>query len=323
MENGDGHFPFLEFEDSDGLEVGDVVLAIGNPFGVGQTVTSGIISGLARSDIGASDAQIFIQTDAAINPGNSGGALVDMNGRVVGINTMIYSKSGGSVGIGFAIPSNLVKVYAESAVAGRKVERPWLGAKLEVVTREIAEGLGLSRIAGAVVTRISAAGPAAKAGLEPGDVIMRVDGVEVSDPRAVFYRLTTKGVGQTAKLSMLRKGKGLETDLALVSPPKAGKDDVRNLSGPHPLDGARVSNILPGLADEMGLDDTEGVVILSVRNGSVARSLGFRPGDIVVEIGGKTIANVVDVEEALATRKRMWSVSVKRGERILQLNVPG
>jgi len=323
IENGDGRFPFLEFEDSDSLEVGDVVLAIGNPFGVGQTVTSGIVSGLARSDVGASDAQIFIQTDAAINPGNSGGALVDMNGRVVGINTMIYSKSGGSVGIGFAIPSNLVKVYAESAVAGRKVERPWLGAKLEVVTREIAEGLGLSRIAGAVVTRISAAGPAARAGLEPGDVIMRVDGVEVSDPRAVFYRLTTKGVGQTAKLSVLRKGKGLETDLALVSPPKAGKDDVRNLSGPHPLDGARVSNILPGLADEMGLDETEGVVILSVRNGSVARSLGFRPGDIVVEIGGKTIANVVDVEQALATRQRMWSVSVKRGERLLQLNVPG
>ncbi|MGE0053938.1 MAG: Do family serine endopeptidase [Hyphomicrobium sp.] len=323
IEGGDGHFPFLEFEDSDSLEVGDLVLAIGNPFGVGQTVTSGIISGLARSDIGASDAQIFIQTDAAINPGNSGGALIDMNGRVVGINTMIYSKSGGSVGIGFAIPSNLVKVYAESAVAGRKVERPWLGAKLENVTRDLADGLGLSRIAGAVVTRISAEGPAAKAGLEPGDVVMSVDGIEVADPRAVFYRLTTKGVGKTARLSVLRKGRGIETDIALVAPPKGGKDDVRNLSGPHPLDGARVSNILPGLADEMGLDDTDGVVILSVRNGSVAKSLGFRQGDIVVEVGGATIANVGDLEKALAGRKRMWSVSVKRGERVLQLNVPG
>ena len=323
IENGDGHFPFLEFEDSDSLEVGDLVLAIGNPFGVGQTVTSGIVSGLARSDIGASDAQIFIQTDAAINPGNSGGALVDMNARLVGINTMIYSQSGGSVGIGFAIPSNLVKVYAESAVAGRKVERPWLGAKLESVTRDIADGLGLSRIAGAVVTRISAGGPSAKAGLEPGDVIMSVDGVEVADPRAVYYRLTTKGVGQTAKLSVLRKGKGLEMEIALVAPPKAGKDDVRNLSGPHPLDGARVSNILPVLADEMGLDETEGVVILSVRGGSVARSLGFKAGDIIVEVSGKTIANVADLEEALAKRQRTWSVSVKRGERILQLNIPG
>ena len=156
-------FPTLEFEDSDSLEVGDLVLAIGNPFGVGQTVTSGIVSALARSEVGASDQQVFIQTDAAINPGNSGGALVDMAGRLVGINTMIFSKTGGSVGIGFAIPSNLVKVYAESAASGRKVERPWLGAKLEAVTREVAEGLGIDRIAGAVVTRVSNKGPAATA----------------------------------------------------------------------------------------------------------------------------------------------------------------
>ena len=323
IENGDGRFPFLEFEDSDSLEVGDMVLAIGNPFGVGQTVTSGIVSALARSDIGSSDAQVFIQTDAAINPGNSGGALVDMSGRVVGINTMIFSKSGGSVGIGFAIPSNLAKVYAESAVSGRKVERPWLGAKLEPVTREIAEGLGLDRITGAVVTRISAGGPAAKAGLQPGDVIMRVDGVEATDPRAVFYRLTTKGVGQTARLSVMRKGRPVDADMALLAPPKGGKDDVRNLSGPHPLDGARVSNILPALADEMGLDETEGVVILSVRNGSVAQSLGFKKGDIIVEIGEEKIAGVDDLEQAVSARKRLWQVSVKRGNRLLQLQVPG
>ena len=323
LENGDGKFPFLEFEDSDSLEVGDMVLAIGNPFGVGQTVTSGIISALARSDVGVSDAQVFIQTDAAINPGNSGGALVDMNGRLVGINTMIFSKSGGSVGIGFAIPSNLVKVYAESALSGRKVERPWLGAKLEAVTREIAEGLGLTRVAGAVVTRVSDKGPAANAGIEPGDVIMSVDGVEVTDARAVFYRLTTKGVGQTVKLSIIRKGKPVEIDIALVAPPAAGKDDVKNLSGQHPLDGARVSNILPALADEMGLDQTDGVVVLSIRNGSIAQNLGFRPGDIIVEIAGVPIANVAEVEKAVSARKRLWQVSVKRGERLLQLQVPG
>ncbi len=323
LENGDGKFPFLEFEDSDSLEVGDMVLAIGNPFGVGQTVTSGIISALARSDVGVSDAQVFIQTDAAINPGNSGGALVDMNGRLVGINTMIFSKSGGSVGIGFAIPSNLVKVYAESALSGRKVERPWLGAKLEAVTREIAEGLGLTRVAGAVVTRVSDKGPAANAGIEPGDVIMSVDGVEVTDARAVFYRLTTKGVGQTVKLSIIRKGKPVEIDIALVAPPAAGKDDVKNLSGQHPLDGARVSNILPALADEMGLDQTDGVVVLSIRNGSIAQNLGFRPGDIIVEIAGQPIANVAELEKAVSARKRLWQVSVKRGERLLQLQVPG
>ena len=230
---------------------------------------------------------------------------------------------GGSVGIGFAIPSNLVKVYAESALSGRKVERPWLGAKLEAVTREVAEGLGLDRIAGAVVTRVSAGGPAAKAGLEPGDVIMRVDGVEATDPRAVFYRLTTKGVGQNARITVMRKGKPFDVEMALLAPPKGGKDDVRNLSGTHPLDGARVSNILPALADELGLDETEGVVILSVRNGSVAQRLGFRPNDIVVEANGQKITSVVELEEAVSARKRLWNLSVKRGEQVLQLQVPG
>jgi len=322
IEGGDGHFPFLQFADSDSLEVGDLVLAIGNPFGVGQTVTSGIISALARSDIG-SDAQVFIQTDAAINPGNSGGALVDMDGRIAGINTMIFSKSGGSVGIGFAIPSNLVRVYAESALAGRKVERPWLGAKLEPMTREIAEGLGLDRIAGAVVMSVTNNGPASHAGLEPGDVIVRVDGVEASDPRAVFYRLTTKGIGQNARLSLLRKGKPVDIDIALLAPPKGGKEDVKNLSGQHPLDGARVSNIVPSLQDELGLDGAEGVVILSVRNGSLSQRLGFQRGDIILAVGKKQISNVTELEEEVATRQRNWSVQVRRGDQVLQLQVPG
>ena len=323
IEGGDGHFPTLEFEDSDSLEVGDLVLAIGNPFGVGQTVTSGIVSALSRSQVSQSDQQVFIQTDAAINPGNSGGALVDMEGRLVGINTMIFSQSGGSVGIGFAIPSNLVKVYAESAASGRKVERPWLGAKLEAVTREYAEGLGLTRVAGAVITRVSGKGPAATAGLQAGDVITSVDGVEVTDARSVFYRLTTKGVGQTAKLSVTRKGKPVEVQMALLAAPQAGKDDVRNLSGNHPLDGVRVSNILPGLADEMNLDTPGGVVIVSVRNGSAAQKLSFRPGDIVVSVNGSDIATVAELESAVATRQRVWQMAVKRGGRVLQLQVPG
>src|SRR5262249_55874650 len=145
IEGGDGRFPVIELADSDNVEVGDLVLALGNPFGVGQTVTSGIVSALARSEVTESDAQIFIQTDAAINPGNSGGALVDMSGQLVGINTAIYSRSGGYMGIGFAIPSNLVRLYLDGALSGRKVERPWIGAKLEAVTRDVAEALGLDR----------------------------------------------------------------------------------------------------------------------------------------------------------------------------------
>jgi Do/DeqQ family serine protease len=323
IENSDGRFPFLQFGDSDGLEVGDLVLAIGNPFGVGQTVTSGIVSALSRSEVAQSDQQVFIQTDAAINPGNSGGALVDMSGRLVGINTMIFSQSGGSVGIGFAIPSNLVRIYAESAASGRKVERPWIGAKLEPMSREIAEGLGINRVAGAVVTRLYDKGPAASAGLEAGDVITHVDGIEVTDARAVFYRLMTRGIGQTAHLTVIRKNQPADVTLSLVAAPKPGKDDAKNLSGNHPLDGARISNILPSVADELGIDPADGVVVVSVRKGSAAQVLGFAPGDIIVSIDDQQVKNVAEAERLLTSPQRLWQISVKRGDRVLQLQVPG
>ena len=323
LTGGEGHFPFLAFEDSDTLEVGDLVLAIGNPFGVGQTVTSGIVSALARTEIGASDSQVFIQTDAAINPGNSGGALVDMSGKLIGINTAIFSRDGGSNGIGFAIPSNLIRVYLDSALSGKKLERPWIGAKLEAVTREIAEGLNLDRITGAVVTRVNDVGPAADANLAPGDVIVRVDGFEVTDGRGVLYRLQTKGVGATARLDVIRKGQPLALEIALKPAPQPGKDDFRNLSGKHPLDGARIGNLLPAVADELGLDETSGVVILSVRPGSIAARLGFQAGDLIAEVGGQPIASVGDLEAAVRDRQRVWSLAVKRGGQILQLQVPG
>jgi Do/DeqQ family serine protease len=323
IEGGDGRFPALAFEDSDTLEVGDLVLAIGNPFGVGQTVTSGIVSALARTEIGSSDSQVFIQTDAAINPGNSGGALVDMSGKLVGINTAIFSKSGGSHGIGFAIPSNLVKVVANSAIAGKKLEKPWIGAKLESVTRDIAEGLGLDRITGAVVMRVSDEGPAAQAGLQPGDVILRVDGFEATDGRNVLYRLTTKGVGTQAKLDVVRKGKPVVVTLGLVAAPTPGKDDTRNLSGKHPLDGARVVNVLPGLAEDLGISETSGVAVVSVRPGSVAARFGFQPGDVILQIGGVSINTVVDLEAAVRDRQKVWALAVRRGEQMMQLQVPG
>jgi Do/DeqQ family serine protease len=323
IEGGDGRFPFLEVADSDAVEVGDLVLAIGNPFGVGQTVTSGIVSALARSEIGNSDAQVFIQTDAAINPGNSGGALVDMNGRVIGINTAIFSKSGGSVGIGFAIPSNLVRLYVEGAISGRKVERPWLGARLDAVNREIADALGLQRPFGAVVTRVVPGGPAAEAGLKTGDVIVGVDGFEAADPRTVTYRLTTRGVGNRSRLDMLRQGKPLVAEVALRTPPKPQRDDVRNLAGNHPLDGARVSNILPGVTDDLGLEDDAGVAITAVRANSVASGLGFKAGDVILQVGRDKVATVIELERVVATRQRMWQIAVKRGGRVLQLQVPG
>jgi Do/DeqQ family serine protease len=323
IENGDGNFPTIELEDSDTLEVGDMVLAIGNPFGVGQTVTSGIVSALARSEIGQSDAQVFVQTDAAINPGNSGGALVDMSGKLIGINTMIFSQSGGSQGIGFAIPSNLVKLYVDGAESGRKVERPWLGARLEAMTRDTAEALGLDRASGALVARVSEKGPAAEAGLEPGDVITRIDGFEVTDARTAYYRLTTRGIGNSAEVDVLRKGRPETLKIALKSPPQPGKDDVRNLAGDHPFEGARVSNILPSVADELGLDSNDGVVILSVRPNSVAARLGFRAGDVIASVQEQAVSTVNVLSELVAKRQRVWLVAVQRAGKLMQLQVPG
>jgi Do/DeqQ family serine protease len=323
IEGGEGRFPYLEFENSDAVEVGDMVLAIGNPFGVGQTVTSGIISALGRTEVGNSDAQVFIQTDAAINPGNSGGALVDMAARVVGINTAIFSRSGGSHGVGFAVPSNMVRLVVDSAIAGHKLERPWLGAKLDTMTREMAEAMGIARVAGAIVTRVYDAGPAAQAGLQAGDVIVAVDGYEVADARAILYRLTTRGVGNRCRLDVVRKGQPLSLEVALRAAPQAGKDDVRNLSGAHPFDGARVSNILPAIADELGLENQEGVVILQVRPDSKAARIGFQPGDIIEQVGRKKIDTVGELEAVLRERQQVWLVQLRRGNQSVRLQLAG
>src|SRR5689334_7475248 len=201
-------FQALDFADSDALQVGDVVLAIGNPFGIGQTVTHGIVSALARTQVGISDYQFFIQTDAAINPGNSGGALVDLTGKLVGINTAIFSRSGGSQGIGFAIPANMVRVVVASAKSGGKaVKRPWLGAKLQAVTPEIAETLGLKLPNGALVANVAPNSPAARAGLKPSDLIVGVEGQQIDDPNAFDYRFATRPLGGSAQIDVQRSGK--------------------------------------------------------------------------------------------------------------------
>jgi len=317
------NFPIVRFADSDAAEVGDVVLAIGNPFGVGQTVTSGIVSALARSRGARSRSQVFIQTDAAINPGNSGGALVDMGGRLVGINTAIFSKSGGSLGIGFAIPSNLVRLYVNSAMTGRKVQRPWLGASLETVTRQIAEKLRLARVAGALVKDVDPKGPAAKAGVLRGDIIVSVDERTVVDARATLYRLATRGVGNRVSLGVLRNGRRRDVTLVLRAAPGPSASDIRLLDGDHPLYGARVSNIRPALSDEFELEVTEGVVIIDTAASSTAAQLGFRRGDVILQVGRSEINNVTQLGRILSRRQRVWFVAVRRGSRVLRIEVPG
>ncbi len=317
-------FPTLDFANSDELMVGDVVLAIGNPFGVGQTVTHGIISALARTQVGISDYQFFIQTDAAINPGNSGGALVDMTGRLVGINTAIFSRSGGSQGIGFAIPANMVRVVVASAKSGGKaVKRPWLGARLQAVTPEIAESMGLRLPSGALVANVVASSPAARAGLKLSDLIVAIDGQPVEDPNAFDYRFATRPLGGTAQIEVQRAGKPLKLTVPLESAPDAGRDEIV-LSGRSPFQGARVANISPAVADELHLDaDTQGVVVTDIADNGTAASIGFQKGDIILAVNSQKIAKTSDLEKAARESVRVWRIIMVRGGQQINVTLPG
>jgi Do/DeqQ family serine protease len=311
-------FPVLEFGNSDNLQVGDLVLALGDPFGVGQTVTQGIVSALARTQIDASDYQFFIQTDASINPGNSGGALVDIDGRLEGINTAIYSRSGGSVGIGFAIPVNMVKIVVESAKSGAKsVRRPWLGAKLQAVTAEIAESLGLPRPMGALVASLTEGGPAAEAGIKRGDVILSIDGQPIDDPDGFGFRFATHGLGQSARVTVRRGSTDVNLAIKLHTAPETPPRDLAKIEGVNPLSGATVENLSPAVTEELSLDASSGVVIADVDDGSTAGRAGFQKGDIVVEVNGAKIASSRDAQRALAEKARLWKIVINRGGQIL------
>jgi Do/DeqQ family serine protease len=318
-------FASIAFADSDSLEVGDLVLAIGDPFGVGQTVTSGIVSALARTQVGISDYQFFIQTDAAINPGNSGGALVDMTGELVGINTAIFSKSGGSHGIGFAIPSNLVRMVVQSALQGGTVQRPWLGASLQAITPDIADSLGLETPSGALVAKVHGNGPAARAGLRAGDVVVSVDEKPVQNPQAFQYRFVTKGIGGAAKLGVLRKGERVTTSITLVAPVEDPPRDARALTGRHPLTGVKVANLSPAVAQEVGMDDDtrEGVVVIEVQERTPAARLGVRRGDIVVAVNNERVGSVRQLVTVLAVGGGGWRLSVERGGKVFNLAIQG
>jgi Do/DeqQ family serine protease len=312
----DGHerFPVLDFADSDAVQVGDVVLAIGNPFAVGQTVTHGIVSALARTQVGISDYQFFIQTDAAINPGNSGGPLVDLTGKLVGINTAIFSRSGGSQGIGFAIPANMVRVVVGSAkTGGSAVVRPWLGAKLQAVTPDIADSMGLKRPTGALIANVAPNSPAARAGLKAGDLIVSVDGQDVEDPNAFDYRFATKPLGGSAKLGVLRAGREQAATVALQSAPETPRDEIV-IRSRSPFSGVKIANLSPALADELQVRNAEeGVVIVDVDSGSYASNLGFQRGDVIQEVNGERIAKTRDLERLSGVPNRSWRIIILRG----------
>ncbi|MDQ0319972.1 Do/DeqQ family serine protease [Pararhizobium capsulatum DSM 1112] len=317
----DGPFETIPFGNSDAVEVGDLVLAIGNPFGVGQTVTSGIVSALARNQVVSGDFGFFIQTDAAINPGNSGGGLINMKGELIGINTAIFSRGGGSNGVGFAIPANLAKVFVASAEGGNgSFSRPYIGASFEPVTSEVAEALGLERARGALVSSVVEGGPAEAAGLRPGEVVMAVNGIPVEHPDALGYRLTTVGVGHDARLTVADNGKTRDVVLSLTDAPEKPPRDERLIEGRNPFAGAVVGNLSPRLADELHMPGgSKGVVVTEVNRGSPAARVGFQPKDIIVAVNGTAIENSASLEELAAQDPSFWRVEIERdGQRIRQ-----
>lgn len=315
IDTGGEPLPFLDYADTRAVEVGDLVLAIGNPFGVGQTVTSGIISATARTDVGVSDYAFFLQTDAAVNPGNSGGALVNTRGELVGVNTAIFSRSGGSNGIGFAIPAEMVRRVVDAAVNEGMIVRPWLGLKGQSVTFDIAQAQGLTRPVGVIVSEVFEDGPADLAGLRRGDLVLDIDGREVFDEKGLKFLAATRSVGDFVPLSVLRGGEARTINVQLDVPPGASEADLVLLQGRHPFTGAEVAELSPRLAEEIGRDPFDsGVLVTRIQNRAFAWRI-VRPGDIILSVDGRAISSLDALEDALDRGSGRWTIEIDRNGR--------
>ncbi len=319
--DGASGLPSLPWGDSDAVEVGDMVLAIGNPFGVGQTVTSGIVSARART---ARSGQVFIQTDAAINPGNSGGALVDMRGRLIGVNSAILTRSGGSNGIGFAIPANLVRQAAAQAVQGaRRLTRPWLGVDARTVDDRIARALGLERPEGVLLVELSPESPLAAAGLQRGDLVLTADGAPVSDLEQLRFRFAVRGFGERVEIELLTKTGRRAVSALVEGPPDRPDRAVAEIRAQSDLRGLLVANLNPALALELGEDPEQvrapAVVVLGAR-GPAAR-FDLRGGDRVVGYNEVRVDAVADLVAAIRAAPRLGRLTVRRGDRLFALRL--
>jgi len=324
QDTGGKTFPALPIGNSDNVEVGDLVLAIGNPFGVGQTVTSGIVSALARSGVETGNFDYFIQTDAAINPGNSGGALVDLNGNLIGINTAIFTRSGGSVGIGFAIPANMARTVAEAGETTGKIVRPWFGARLQEVTSDIADSLNIDPPHGALVTEVAPGSPAEKAGLKSGDAIIQIDGVDVDAPQGFDFRFATKDIGKTADITYVRSGKTTDAQVTIAAAPGAGPDETAQITGNTRFSGTTVSTLTPDVAQDLNLPfDSKGVVVTAITPNSPADQMGLEKGDIIISLDGRTISDVGTFKSLVSTRTDGWRIVINRGGQMIQSYISG
>jgi len=308
------NLPTLDLHDSDAIEVGDLVLAIGNPFGVGQTVTSGIISGLARSG-GAMQRGVgyFIQTDAPINPGNSGGALVDMAGRLLGIPTSIVTRSGGSNGIGFAIPANLVAQYVAQAQAGAdEFARPWAGVTVQAVTGPIAEAMEMEVPHGVIVNDLHALSPYAAAGLKAGDVILAINGDAVDAPAELRFRMLTAGLGADAVVDYLRKGKARRAEVAMIPAPDTPPAREVTVQTRSALQGMSIATINPKIMERFGLPVSATGVIVTGLDGPSLRS-GVKPGDLILSLNREKVQDTDKVLDILSDRPRRVRLELQRG----------
>lgn len=326
IENVEGvEFPYVTLKPSESLEVGDLVLAIGNPFGVGQTVTSGIVSAQGRSSLNINDYNFFIQTDAAINPGNSGGPLVAMDGGVVGINTAIFSRNGGSMGLGFSIPSEMVVSVIAAARNGQSgdngIIRPWLGVTAQDVTPDIAASLGLPNPNGAMIADLHTASPLKAAGVKAGDIIVKVNGTHIRNAAEMKFRMATVPIGKVVSATVFSGGKTRDVTIEAIAPPDIPPRQETVLSGQHVLNGATVAILNPAVAVELGMAvEGRGVVVLNVVRGTYA-ARAVKPGDILLEINGMEIISPSDIDKAFGQKTEQGGVSLvtKRGERVSRM----
>jgi Do/DeqQ family serine protease len=317
--------PTIAIDDNADVQVGDLVLAIGDPFGVGQTVTNGIVSALARTDTSANSFASFIQTDAAINPGNSGGPLVDMNGDLIGVNTAILSGSGQSAGIGFAIPAALARQVVTTALGGaHSVVRPWLGVKGQTLTGEMAHSFGLASPQGVVAADVWPDGPAARAGVVAGDVIVSVNGQPVNDPTALNYAVATLSPGTNVTLLVRKAGGAARTlSVRVDAPPDSPPKDEHTITGQNPLNGATVINLSPAAADQLGLDPFAGtgVAVSGVSGGYAMRFV--QPGDFIRRVNGRQISTVAELLQALNAAQGGWVLVIDRGGQTFTVQIQG
>ena len=307
--------PTIPIDAATSPQVGDLVLAIGNPFGVGQTVTNGIVSALARTEVGSSDYSYYIQTDAPINPGNSGGPLVDMNGNLIGVNSAILSRTGTSTGVGFAIPAVIVRQVLDTAMGGgRTVIRPWLGVRAQSVTGDIAASLGLSRPEGVIVSEVYPGSAADRSGLKARDIILAVDGQPVDDDAALNFRIGSHKPGDAVTLQVRRPGGAIRT-VQVRAEPAPGARDERAITGRNPFAGATVLSLSPAVAQDLGVDvfQNRGVIVSRVPGDSPAAQAGIQVGDIVEAVNGQRIGSPAQLQAALAAGGDAWRVTIRRG----------